>query len=222
MSWLALAVWGGVVGLDATSFPQVMVSRPFVAATVAGAIVGRPGAGAIVGALLEVFAVAYLPIGAARNPEPGTAAVAATAALAAMPAAGGAGPLVLALAFGLVWEHVGGASVHVLRRLNESVAPEPSRRSELGPAEVEARHLAAMALDFIRGAAVTVAGAWIGAAALGRLGPGWPVDPSVTAVALTVAAGIVLGAALSVFDGWRRHRVAFGLGLLGGMAMLLA
>lgn len=223
MSWLALAAWGGLVGLDATSFPQVMVSRPFVAGTVAGLIVGRPMAGATLGALLEVFALAVLPIGAARNPEPGTAAVAAAAAFAlAAPAAPGPGYLLVALAFGLLWERVGGASVHALRRWNESLVPDPSRRSEVRPGEVEGRHAAAMALDFVRGAVVAVGGGLVGAVLFRLLAARWPAGPTPTLALVAVAASVALGASLSVFDGWRRHRLAFGLGLLGGLAAVLA
>src|SRR5690606_31658627 len=79
VNWLAITLWGGAVGMDATSFPQVMVSRPIVAAPVTGLLLGRPLEGVAVGALLELFALVILPIGAARYPESGTAAVAATA-----------------------------------------------------------------------------------------------------------------------------------------------
>ena len=68
MSWLAVALWGGAVGLDATSFPQVMISRPIVAAAVTGLLLGEPLAGIGVGVILELFALVILPIGAARYP----------------------------------------------------------------------------------------------------------------------------------------------------------
>ena len=83
MSWLTLALLGGVVGLDATSFPQAMLSRPLIAATLAGWAFGRPGAGLLLGALIEMFSLVILPFGAARYPESGTAAAAAGAAYAA-------------------------------------------------------------------------------------------------------------------------------------------
>ncbi|MFW6079575.1 MAG: PTS sugar transporter subunit IIC [Gemmatimonadota bacterium] len=223
MSWLGIALWGGVVGLDATSFPQAMVSRPFVAGTVAGLLVGRPLAGAVLGALLEVFALSQLPIGAARNPEPGTAAVATTAAYAlGAPAEPEAAYVLLALAFGLLWERLGGASVHALRRVNEAVAFDPSRRAPAGPRTVEARHLAALTLDLTRASLVTVVGAWLGARALATFGPAWIAGPRLATLIVVAVAAAVLGAALSVFGGWRRHGLAFGLGLAGGgLALLL-
>ena len=80
MNWLGVMVLGGIAGVDATSVAQTMISRPFIAATLTGLLVGRPEEGALLGAILELFALVILPVGAARYPEAGTAAVAATAA----------------------------------------------------------------------------------------------------------------------------------------------
>ena len=62
---LPLALLGAVLGLDVVSFPQAMVSRPLVAATVAGAFVGQPGSGLIAGVVLELIALETLPPGGA-------------------------------------------------------------------------------------------------------------------------------------------------------------
>lgn len=64
LGWLLL--WGTAVALDLVSVPQVMITRPLVAGTVAGVILGDPAAGAAVGAILELFALDLLPVGAAR------------------------------------------------------------------------------------------------------------------------------------------------------------
>src|SRR5690606_8320052 len=96
-----------------------MLSRPFVAAALAGAIVGMPLEGALVGALLEAMSLSILPVGAARYPDTGTGAVIAVgtmgvSALAATPAA-----LLLVLIYGLIWQRIAGASVIGGRYLNE-------------------------------------------------------------------------------------------------------
>ena len=70
-----LALLGGLLGLDVVSFPQAMISRPLVAATLAGAIGGNAMAGLLVGAVLEFVALETLPFGASRYPEWGSAAV---------------------------------------------------------------------------------------------------------------------------------------------------
>ena len=79
----AAAVLGGLLALDATSVGQLMVSRPFVAAALGGALVGHPAQGMAVGVVLEALHLAVLPVGASRYPEGGPAGVAAGAVYAA-------------------------------------------------------------------------------------------------------------------------------------------
>ncbi|MFW6331444.1 MAG: PTS sugar transporter subunit IIC, partial [Gemmatimonadota bacterium] len=129
--WLAVALLGALVGLDTTSFAQIMISRPVVAGALAGAVFGRPVEGVMLGFLLEAFALVTLPIGASRYPESGTAAVAATAALMGTVAGPDPGTLVLALAFALGWERLAGETVVLLRRVNGRLLP---RGSAVAPA----------------------------------------------------------------------------------------
>src|SRR5437868_15424242 len=70
---LPLALLGGLFGLDVVSFPQIMISRPIVAATAAGAFIGNPPAGLLIGVVLEMIALDTLPFGASRYPEWGSA-----------------------------------------------------------------------------------------------------------------------------------------------------
>jgi len=49
---LPLSMLGGLLGLDVVCFPQMMISRPLVGATVAGAFVGDTHTGLLVGATL--------------------------------------------------------------------------------------------------------------------------------------------------------------------------
>src|SRR5690625_2015163 len=152
MTWLWVAGWGGLVGVDATSFAQLMLSRPLVAAPVTAAFFGRPLEGLVLGVILELFALPILPIGAARYPESGTAAVAATAAYCAGSPIGSPEALLIAVVFALGWERITGASVTGIRRVNERlVAAGP-----LGAGRLEARHLLALGLDLVRGVAVVL------------------------------------------------------------------
>lgn len=222
MNLVPVALWGGMVGLDAASFPQVMISRPLVAATVTGLVAGRPADGLLLGLILEVFALLVLPVGAARYPEAGTAAVAATGAyLAAAPPGPDAVLLLAATAFGLAWERVGGLSVHVQRRLNERLVIgwiESRHRPDL---EIERRHLSAMAIDYLRGAIIAGVGAWLGALALRWVQPRWDLDAVSPAGLLVVATAAVIGALLQFFGGWGERRLAFLLGILCGLTLLL-
>lgn len=217
-SWLSLAVLGGLVGLDATSFPQVMISRPVVAGALTGAVFGRPIEGVTIGFIVEAFSLLVLPVGAARYPESGTAAVAATGAyLAAVPPGIHAGAIVLALAFALAWERVAGASVVLLRRANGRILTTGQTDAQY----VEHRHLAALSLDFVRGAAVTVAGGLLGYGVLALAGPYWRLEGGVTAAALAILAAGMVGTAVPLFGGLRSRRVALATGLAIGLAAAL-
>ena len=70
---LPIALLGGLFGLDVVSFPQAMISRPLVAATLGGAFIGNAALGLLLGAALELIALETLPFGASRYPEWGSA-----------------------------------------------------------------------------------------------------------------------------------------------------
>lgn len=222
MMWVVVGLWGGVVGLDVTSFSQCMISRPLVAASLTGLLLGHPVAGALLGLIFEAFALTILPIGAARYPEAGPATVAATAAYVEAAGSGVDGALLLlAVVLGLVWERVGGASVYLLRRVDERFATAAGTGVGGIDREVERRHLAAMVLDFVRAGTVAVVGGVVGAALLRVLGSWWALGESLPLAVLGVAGAAMLGAALSLFGGWAERRVAFAAGLLCGLALLL-
>lgn len=224
--WLWTGLWGGVVGLDTAGLGQTMVSRPIVAATVTGLIFGRPAEGLLLGIVLEFFALPILPIGAARYPETGTAAVAATAALCAVtePNAG-AVAWALAVVFALVVEPLTERSVIEIRRLN-------ARLVALHPLDdagaLERRHRLAITLDFGRAVLLVLVLGGVGAPLIhGSIGA---VRGSMGAVALTgevalgalvVSAAALAGSAVSVFGGWRRVGLVFAIGMLCGSAVLL-
>jgi PTS system mannose-specific IIC component len=84
MAWrfLLTAVLGGICYLDRTAALQVMLHRPLVAGTVAGAIFGNFEAGAMAGAVLELLYIARLPVGASIPPDDTGAALFAGAGAA--------------------------------------------------------------------------------------------------------------------------------------------
>ncbi|MBX6362975.1 MAG: PTS sugar transporter subunit IIC [Gemmatimonadetes bacterium] len=222
MNWLAVALLGGIVGLDATGFGQLMLSRPLIAGTLTGVALGRPLAGLAVGLALEVFALVILPVGAARYPEVGTGAVAAAAAH--VDAAGAAAPapmLLLAVAFGLVWETVAGQAVILSRRQNERLVAGDRTLGALTARSLERRHLGAMSLDFARGALVALVGALVGSVLLRTLAPYWALG-SVAALGMIVVGGSgMVGATLPLFGGWSERKAAFVVGIVCGLLILL-
>jgi PTS system mannose-specific IIC component len=87
LRFLLAALLGGICYLDRTAGPQVMLHRPLIAGSIAGAIFGDFFAGATAGAILELLYIARLPVGASIPPDDTGAAIfagagAATAATA--------------------------------------------------------------------------------------------------------------------------------------------
>jgi PTS system mannose-specific IIC component len=208
---LVLSLLGGLLALDATSVGQFMLSRPMVAATLAGWIVASPAEGFVVGALLEIYLLVSFPVGGSRFPEGGPAAVVAAAVAAASEAPGA---LALGLGLGLVWGQVGGFSVTALRMINARLAPDPAR-APVTRGSVVGGHLAAVTLDFLRGYVVTAAGLVVGAA-LVRLAPLWPMTEANTRGLLLVGAAVSLGILLRSYGGIRRRGILYAVGLSAG------
>jgi len=220
---LPLVLLGALLGLDVVSFPQAMISRPIVAATLGGAMVGNASDGLMVGAALELIALETLPFGASRYPEWGSAAVVG-GALFALQTEGRVGALSLAVLAALATGWVGGYSMVILRRLNarwarahmEDVAAG-SRRAVVG------LQLAGLAADFVRGALMT-------ALALALLMPTvtgalriWSTDERVArAVVVGLTATVATAAVWKLFHAVPRARWLFAAGLAVGGALLVA
>lgn len=210
IDWILFAVLGGAVGLDGTSWPQVMISRPLVAGTVGGALLGSAADGFLAGAVLEIMALPYLPVGAARTPDVGLAGLLAGGAHAA--AGQGAAGLAGAVLGGLIAGWVGGWSTRWLRVLNGRLVNPPE---EVGahPDLVESRHRWGLRLDFIRGLAVTgglLVPAVIGA---GVLHGGEGAAVAGLGIAAAVAASAGSGTHQVARGRWRPAYLAGGAGL---------
>lgn len=204
LTFAFLVLFGGWVAVDGTSAGQVMLSRPLVAATIAGWIAGSPTAGATLGLFLEALHLMVLPVGAARYPEGGPAAVAGGAAYAV--GVQSAGALLTAVIFVLLWEQVGGQSVKQLRQLN-MVLVTPAEGNSLLPAELERRHLTALGVDFLRGAALATAGMLLLSLLLSALGPLLALGEQLPRLLLGASAAAALGASARLFDGANRARL---------------
>lgn len=221
MTWLSVVLLGGIAGVDATSVGQFMVSRPFVAATVMGLVAGRPIEGAMLGAILELFALVILPVGAARYPESGTAAVAATGAYVATTPVMSPAVMLIAVLFALLWERVGGLTVVLGRRFNEeyvALAPLDAARPDR---DLERRHLVAIGVDFTRAALVTVGGWLLGTLALQSIAQLWSMSSSVAPAILSIGLSCMVGAALPLFGGLHARKVALLIGVVCGSLIVI-
>jgi mannose/fructose/N-acetylgalactosamine-specific phosphotransferase system component IIC len=210
---LPLALLGGLLALDATSVGQFMVSRPFVAGTLAGWWLGDPTLGLEVGAILELFQLAGVPAGGSRVPESGPASV---VAVAVAMSAGGLGGLAMGLAAGLVVSELGGITVgvqrHMVARAFGLTDPESMTAQNLTTV-----HLTAVLLDFLRGTVVTVVGLVVGGWLSGALASRWPLPYETTVALILIGASVHLGALLRGFGGWKSRRTVFLVGLAAGI-----
>lgn len=152
---LPLALLGAVAGLDVVSFPQAMLSRPLVSATLGGAFCGRPGAGLLAGAALELFALETRPFGASRYPEWGSAGVVG-GALFATHTDGHVGVLAFAVVAALCAAGVGGWSMVQHRHLIGRWAGAGREVLAAGSREaVTGLQLRGLLSDLVRGGLVT-------------------------------------------------------------------
>ncbi|MCH7873693.1 MAG: PTS sugar transporter subunit IIC [Gemmatimonadetes bacterium] len=150
--WLLL-LWGGLVGLDLVSVPQMMIARPLVAGTVAGVITGDPGSGMVVGVILELFALDILPVGGVRYPDYGPAAVAAAYTVAGAPGLLAVG---VAVVLGLLVAYAGEWSLLALRRWNSWDVHRHAAQLDAGDATVMRRvHIRGIGRDAARAVLLT-------------------------------------------------------------------
>ena len=210
---LALAALGGVLALDATAFGQFMISRPLVAATLAGGLLGEPALGIQLGTILELFHLAGVPSGGSRVPEAGPASVVAVALAATT-----SGPAALALGVtaGLLVSELGGLTVGAQRHLN-MVLTTRVESGRVSSHRLGGVHLLAMLLDFARGGLITVVGVLAGTRVIGIVADGWTLSFESTMAIMVAAASIHLGALLRGFGGGRSRRAVFVIGLIAGI-----
>src|SRR6266702_7047042 len=171
----------------------MMIARPLVAGTVAGAILGDIPTGLKLGVVFELLQYDILPVGAVRYPEYGPATVAAVATAHAAPGGGVLG-LGLGALVGLVTGLLGGVTINLLRRVNSRIIHAAAARLESGdPGALVRVHVGGLLRDALRAALVTAVGlvlAWLARPLLGgALSVRGAVLLAVAAVATALAAG---------------------------------
>jgi PTS system mannose-specific IIC component len=193
---LPIALLGALLGLDVVSFPQAMVSRPIVAATLAGAFIGNPPAGLLIGVVLEMIALDTLPFGASRYPEWGSAGVVGGALFAAQPPRM-PGALPASLLAALLTASISGWSMVVLRRLIASRLERTRDRMEEGSRDaLLSLHISGMSMDLLRGGLVTITAMMIFAPLVRAIVAIWGSDSAPSRAVVVVIAAMVAGGAL--------------------------
>jgi len=218
---LPIAMLGALLGLDVVSFPQAMVSRPIVAATLAGAFIGHPPAGLLIGVVLELIALDTLPFGASRYPEWGSAGVVGGALFAAQPP-GAPGALPASLLAALLTASISGWSMVVLRRIIATRLERTRDSIEMGSRDaLMGLHLSGMTLDLLRGALVTTLGMIVFSSLVRAIVAIWGSESAPSRAVVVVVAAIVAGGALwKVFHSVRHVLWFFLGGLVVSMALM--
>ena len=197
---LPIGLLGALLGLDVVSFPQAMVSRPIVAATLGGAFIGNPPAGLLIGVVLEMIALDTLPFGASRYPEWGSAGVVGGSLFASQPA-GMPGALPASLLAALLTASISGWSMVMLRRLIASRLERTRDQLEAGSRDaLLSLHLSGMSLDLLRAALVTIVAMIIFAPLVKAIVAVWGSESAAShAVVVVVAAVVAIAALWKVF-----------------------
>jgi mannose/fructose/N-acetylgalactosamine-specific phosphotransferase system component IIC len=218
---LPLAVLGAVLGLDVVSFPQMMISRPIVAATAAGALLGQPARGLLLGATLECFALETLPFGASRYPEWASASVVAGALFASQPE-GRPGAMTIAVLIALAAAWIGGLSMVYLRKLNAVWARHRHEAVARGSKRiVEGLQLFGLTADLVRGGLLTGLLLAVTVPAQRWALDTWSGDSRVSrAIVVALAASVAGGAVWKIFHSAPGARWLFLGGLAAGFAIL--
>jgi mannose/fructose/N-acetylgalactosamine-specific phosphotransferase system component IIC len=217
-----IALLGAIIGLDVVSFPQAMISRPIVAATVTGFILGNAAGGLLVGATLELIALETLPVGASRYPEWGSASVVGGALFALRPHPT-AGALTVAVLGALATAWVGGWSMYVIRRFNGAIARRWIPTLGLGSGRaVIMIQTAGITADFIRGGVLTLV-AMLALDPVARAVVGlWSLDSTLSlAIVVAAAASVAGGATWKLFHNTPGARWYFAGGLAIGLVLLM-
>jgi len=217
----SLTALGAVLGLDAVSFPQAMLSRPIVAATLGGAVVGDAYSGLLAGAALEFVALETLPVGASRYPEWGSASVVGGALIGAYSEAS-PGSLSVTLFAAIATGWIGGWTMVQMRNANAMMARRLRPAINAGrPNAVVGLQFAGLFADFVRGGLLTIVALLVFDplmhAALGV----WGANARYSrAVSIAVAASVASGAVWKLFRGTIGARWYLLAGLaLGLLAM---
>jgi PTS system mannose-specific IIC component len=222
LSLIPIAVLGGVIGLDVVSFPQAMISRPIVAATLGGAFVGNGTAGVLIGVVLELIALDTLPFGASKYPEWGSAAVTGGALFAAE-SEKSFGALPVCVLAALLTASVSGWSMIVHRRMiARSLGNYRDRLEEGSRSALLSLHLRSMTMDLVRGTLVTFAALLVFRPIVEAIVAIWAPSPaSSRAVVVAVGSLVAAGALWKNFHSVRHALLLFIGGLAIGLLLVI-
>jgi mannose/fructose/N-acetylgalactosamine-specific phosphotransferase system component IIC len=216
MDVVPIVLLAALLGLDVVTFPQAMISRPIVAATAAGAFLGNPVAGLVIGSVLELIALGMLPFGASKYPEWGSASVVGGALFASqfgMPP----GALAASVLAALLTAIVSGWSMVRLRRINAFRATRLRSELDAGSADaIVGLQIFGLTADFVRGGLVALAAMLLFRPLIPAVVSFWnPGAVYSQAIVVAIASVVAAGAVWKIF-----HSIPYASGFfLAGLAV---
>jgi len=157
--YLAVLFMAGLVAMDTTSGPQMLVSEPLVSCTLFGLLFGRPELGVMTGVLFQMLSIGYMPLGGEHFTDNNMAACISCASLLAaqrmfgLSGAEESAALTVMLVYGVAVGVVGLHLKNYERRLNGIRAGNIMRRLKHGdPVTVGSVHRAGISASFVKGA----------------------------------------------------------------------
>ncbi|MCE5251001.1 PTS sugar transporter subunit IIC [bacterium] len=222
-----LVLFAGIVAMDTTSGPQLLISEPVVSCSLAGFIFGMPEAGLKMGILFQLFWLGYMPLGAARLTDGNMAAFISSASL--LWASRISGPesrilesgIIPAVLFSILVGFIGLHMTQGVRKLNGIRNDATRQRLENGePASITCTHFRGIGSSFIRGMFMGIVLIPSGAAVFGtiRFLPPKAVDALVRASFLIWGAVFASAIIFFWFKGIKRY---FILGSVCGILWIM-
>ena len=148
------SLWGGVVALDTTAVLQIQISRPMVACSIIGLILGNFELGFTIGILLELLYISELPVGGANFAEGnvGSAAAAAISILTVRQVPDRTNVIIVcALLISVALSWFGGVLVRLMRHLNSLVYDSILKKKLITPSHANLGQLVGIILAFSMG-----------------------------------------------------------------------
>lgn len=225
--YAALILFSGIVELDTTCGPQILVSEPIVTCTVLGLLFGNPALGLLLGILFQFLCLGYLPLGGEQFTDVNMAAFIATASLFTASRLFGLEGTALHAAmtpvmiYGVGIGRLGISLRNAERRMNGARSVKYIEALGAGMQVSPARtHLAGMATAFCKGVLMTLVLVPVGAVLCGIV----KYVPDMALTSMATAPLLVWGAVSASATGfyWKKGRSPFIVaGSVGGILWVL-
>ncbi len=228
-TWAAIAILGGVVAMDTTSGPQMMISEPLVSSALIGFLFGDPIAGIAIGVVFQLLWLDYMPLGAVRFTDHNMASLIATASLLSAEKWYGMGGgmvragVIPAFLFGILVGWLGLQVTSALWRWNDrrSVALLAKAREGTFSGVVRV-HSMGLGAAFLKGVAMTVLFVPVGMELCGLVRHVPAEVRNAFALGSIMIFGTVAASAVHFFWVNERARRPLALGAIGGIVWLIA